>query len=614
MQLKPLSASLLHSRPCSRSCSCSCRLPVLVEFYRQAWNLPSRPSQAAHSLVFADHFETAGTPAGRPVAAASAAATASAGVGAAAAGAETAAAEAASTQRDGPLPPTHAVGSSAANRSVAVAHPGAEASIPSGHAAARPGHGSVAPPRAAVAPIPAPTSEGVLLNHARAPPVVSGSSGGGASSGLFHTAVDWEPVPPVPSAASLTATPPGAPSTTQSQTLCNPAVAAGTSPPASSTSDPPQRADVPSHPNSCWPAASTAPAAATELAPAQPSEGAQDSPRGPLRRCLRLVAFLVGTAFQGLGFAWLAATHGLAGLVQAHHPLLTYRHLHGEVDWRACVLKCLMLDVVLFRGLLYVYERLLPPLIESVFGVQLGAGYELAVTVLWAAPVYAICEVVTTILHMKMAKAMTPAADPPPSGPADSGSGAAAAARPAASGSFRTGPGGYPPGVVDEAVVAAAAAAAAALPSGSDTMTQVTSMVYTRLVYLFFVLQMRVLCSLPGVGTLLTLVLSALLHAYDCFEFVWDHMGIGVADRFALIEGHWLFFLGYGGLLASCSLSLRFWDLFTLRAVLYPLYIANAPHARFAQRGCRPLRVFRPPLVLFNACLQFAAHRSGKVE
>ena len=52
-----------------------------------------------------------------------------------------------------------------------------------------------------------------------------------------------------------------------------------------------------------------------------------------------------------------------------------------------------------------------------------------------------------------------------------------------------------------------------------------------------------------------------------------------------LIEGHWLYFLGYGGLLASASLRLRFWDLFVLRAVLYPLYIANAPHARFASRS-----------------------------
>lgn len=69
---------------------------------------------------------------------------------------------------------------------------------------------------------------------------------------------------------------------------------------------------------------------------------------------------------------------------------------------------------------------------------------------------------------------------------------------------------------------------------------------------------------------------------------------------------HWLFFLGYGGVLASLSITLRFWDLFAIRTVLYPLYIANAPHTRFESRSCRPLRVFQLPLFLFNALLHAA--------
>ena len=121
--------------------------------------------------------------------------------------------------------------------------------------------------------------------------------------------------------------------------------------------------------------------------------------------------------------------------------------------------------------------------------------------------------------------------------------------------------------------------------------------------------QVRLLCGLPLVGTPITLVLSALLHAYDCFEFVWEARGYGVAERFALIEQHWLYFLGYGGVLASLSIHLRFWDLFAIRAVLYPLYIANAPHARFASCPCQPLPVFRAPLAFFNAILELAALR-----
>mmetsp|Transcript_16557 Transcript_16557/g.42513 ORF Transcript_16557/g.42513 Transcript_16557/m.42513 type:complete len:140 (+) Transcript_16557:1664-2083(+) len=121
-------------------------------------------------------------------------------------------------------------------------------------------------------------------------------------------------------------------------------------------------------------------------------------------------------------------------------------------------------------------------------------------------------------------------------------------------------------------------------------------------------LQIRLFCGLPFIGPALALILSALLHAYDSFEFIWDQQGYGVAERFALIESHWVYFLGYGGILASLSLQLRFWDLFALRAVLYPIYIANAPHACFEKhKARRPLPVFQLPLFLFNCVLQLCA-------
>jgi len=58
--------------------------------------------------------------------------------------------------------------------------------------------------------------------------------------------------------------------------------------------------------------------------------------------------------------------------------------------------------------------------------------------------------------------------------------------------------------------------------------------------------------------------------------------------------------------LALLSIGLRFWDLFVVRAVLYPVYIANAPHASFEQLRCRPLPVFQPALAIFNGVLQQA--------
>ena len=120
--------------------------------------------------------------------------------------------------------------------------------------------------------------------------------------------------------------------------------------------------------------------------------------------------------------------------------------------------------------------------------------------------------------------------------------------------------------------------------------------------------QIRLFCSVPLIGPVLTIVLSALLHAYDSFEMIWDQQGYGVAERFSLIESHWLYFLGYGAILASLSIQLRFWDLFVLRSVLYPIYIANAAHARFESRVARRrLPVFQLPLLFFNSVLEMVA-------
>ena len=90
------------------------------------------------------------------------------------------------------------------------------------------------------------------------------------------------------------------------------------------------------------------------------------------------------------------------------------------------------------------------------------------------------------------------------------------------------------------------------------------------------------------------------------------HTGYGVKQRFSLIEDHWLYFLGYGVILASFSLTLRFWDLFAVRSVLYPIYIANAPHAHFEPRiAPTALPVFQMPLLIFNSLLQLFALRLG---
>jgi len=272
------------------------------------------------------------------------------------------------------------------------------------------------------------------------------------------------------------------------------------------------------------------------------------------------------------------AVHSTLGLLQAHHPWLTLVHVLSNVHSRKCVMQCVMLNVLLFRGALHVYEKVLPRLCVSLLGVHLLGDwkYELAIVVLWAVPAYVICEIVSTTLLFKMAKQMATATPPPPPPP-------------------RAGGGG---------------GAAAGVTGGEEAggMVSFTSIVYTRLIYIVFVLQIRLICGVPFIGPMLALVLSALLHSYDSFEFIWEHQGYGVAARFELIESHWLYFLGYGGVLAWLSMRLRFWDLFALRTVLYPIYIANAPYARFESRkASRSLPVFKLPLLFFNSLIQLTA-------
>jgi len=79
------------------------------------------------------------------------------------------------------------------------------------------------------------------------------------------------------------------------------------------------------------------------------------------------------------------------------------------------------------------------------------------------------------------------------------------------------------PHVPRAAELAAAAAASAGSPS-----QQVASVLYTRLVYIAFLLQIKLLGALlpfPALGVAATLLLSALVHSYDCFEACWGQQG-----------------------------------------------------------------------------------------
>ena len=176
---------------------------------------------------------------------------------------------------------------------------------------------------------------------------------------------------------------------------------------------------------------------------------------------VRLLLWLCSLVFGIVRWSVALAVHSTLGLLQAHHPWLTLVHVLSNVHSRKCVMQCVMLNVLLFRGALHVYEKVLPRLCVSLLGVHLLGDwkYELAIVVLWAVPAYVICEIVSTTLLFKMAKQMATATPPPPPPP-------------------RAGGGG---------------GAAAGVTGGEEAggMVSFTSIVYTRLIYIVFVLQVK---------------------------------------------------------------------------------------------------------------------------
>ena len=242
------------------------------------------------------------------------------------------------------------------------------------------------------------------------------------------------------------------------------------------------------------------PSAAASGGPPSPRGGegsrgssARDAPPAPPRQTGALSAAFArvgGAAAIGARFA----QHAALGLLHAHDPKLTWHHVFFEHHSRKCFALCAFVNLILFRGGLWVYEAGLPSACRALLGVELVGDwrYELAITLCWGAPIYLVGEIVSTQWQYKMALRLAKQHLRAQERQEDEAAAAAPAAAPTA---------------------AAAAAPAAAAEEEGGPMLAITSLIYTRLVYLAFLLQLQFLCSLPWVGVPLTVLLSALLHA-----------------------------------------------------------------------------------------------------
>ena len=113
--------------------------------------------------------------------------------------------------------------------------------------------------------------------------------------------------------------------------------------------------------------------------------------------------------------------------------------------------------------------------------------YDAAVFFFWALPAYIVCEVVSAFWQIRMATRMH----------ADDEAAAAAAAAAA----------------IDPDSVDAVRRRAKSDGGGGDPLEALTAVLYTRLVYVAFFIQVRLLGQIPYVGRAASLVLSALIHS-----------------------------------------------------------------------------------------------------
>ena len=232
---------------------------------------------------------------------------------------------------------------------------------------------------------------------------------------------------------------------------------------------------------------------------------------------------------------------------------------------------------------------------------------------LWTVPAYLVCEVVSTSWHIRMAQRMAATTDGGGGGDSIQLAADVIYTRlvyvafllqvPAPTPNPNPSPASPPPQPQPQR---ARSFPCCSYGCCSAVLTMATLTVLTK------VRLLGTLVPVPLLGVGVSLLLSALLHSYDCFELSWSQQGRDVMQRFRIIEEHWLYFLGYGALLATLSVLLRFWDLFVIRTVLYPIYIANAPYARFDSLRCRPLPVFQLAFGVINGGLQLVELRTRK--
>jgi len=139
---------------------------------------------------------------------------------------------------------------------------------------------------------------------------------------------------------------------------------------------------------------------------------------------------------------------------------------------------------------------------------------------------------------------------------------------------------------------------------GARLADGIADLVFSLIIYFFFMLQAAAAKNIPieGLNNLLYFLHLSLLHGWTAFEYKWYPMGIDIKKRIAMIETRWPYFFGFGCPLAFTAVISDNITSGCLFSILFPMsilasHLAKTPEPTPTGR----FRIFGPTVYVADA-------------
>ncbi|KAI9016989.1 etoposide-induced protein 2.4-domain-containing protein [Gaertneriomyces semiglobifer] len=242
------------------------------------------------------------------------------------------------------------------------------------------------------------------------------------------------------------------------------------------------------------------------------------------------------------------------GIKDASQWPTAFLTLYGSKTIRTQVLKCLLLNGVLFLGSMFLFDHLLFPLSQRLFTKKhnhtnistttaiptlLSTLYYL----LWIYPIYTISFIVNTVYYNTIAKRAYE---------------------------------------LHHVQTPKSKSHTTTMNTNRNTTltTLLSTEIYRSLLITNLLLLSTVVYFVPIVGPMISFVMACWVLAFYSFEYRWMMVGKGLEERVEMLECGWAYYFGFG---VPCTLVTFFFPQLTsqgLFALLFPMYVIMATTAR----------------------------------